>query len=144
MKNNISAVIIIVVIIFSCSQKVSVPDVVKIKFASLYPDAKNVKWDNEDAMFEAGFKNNSVETSVVLDANGTLSETETSIEASSLPAAISEYVSKKLAGKKIKEAAKIVDATGKTTYEDEVDGVDYIFDEAGNFLSKKEKEEDKD
>lgn len=48
--------------------------------------------------------------------------------------------------KKIDEAAKIVDASGKVTYEAEVDEADYIFDETGNFISNKEKdkEEDKD
>ncbi len=142
MKRDIIVALLAVFVILGCSQKTVVPDVVKTKFASLYPDAKNVKWDKEDAMLEAGFKNNDVETSVVFDANGTLSETEIAIEASSLPAAISEYVSKNLAGKKIDEAAKIVDASGKVTYEAEVDETDYIFDETGSFLSKKGKDKD--
>ena len=140
MKKNIILLVTISFTIFSCSQKVAVPDMVKTKFASLYPDAKNVKWDKEDALFEAGFKTNDVETSVVFDAAGTVTETEIAIEASALPAAITEYVSKNLAGKKIDEAAKIVDASGKVTYEAEVDGADYIFDETGNFINKKEKD----
>ena len=146
MKKNIILLVAISFTIFSCSQKVAIPDMVKTKFASLYPDAKNVKWDKEDALFEAGFKTNDIETSVVFDAAGTVTETEIAIEASALPAAITEYVSKNLAGKKIDEAAKIVDASGKVTYEAEVDGADYIFDETGNFINKKEKdkEEDKD
>jgi hypothetical protein len=144
MKKNICFLIIICFTIFSCSQKVAVPDVVKTKFVSLYPDAKNVKWDKEDGLFEAGFKTNDVETSVVFDAAGTVTETETAIEASSLPAAISEYVAKNLDGRKIEEAAKIVDAAGKVNYEAEVDKADYIFDETGNFLSKKEKDKEED
>ena len=146
MKKNVCFVIIISFTIFSCSQKVAVPDVVKTRFASLYPDAKNVKWDKEDALFEAGFKTNDVETSVVFDAAGAVTETETAIEASTLPPAIYEYITKNSVGKKIEEAAKIVDASGKVTYEAEVDGADYIFDETGVFLNKKEKnkEEDKD
>ncbi len=146
MKKNISFIIVVAFTIFSCSPKVTVPNVVKAKFATLYPDAKNVKWDKEEALFEAGFKTNDIETSVVFDAAGTVTETETAIEASALPAAITEYVAKNLAGKKIDEAAKIVDASGKVTYEAEVNEADYIFDETGNFISKKEKDkgEDKD
>lgn len=146
MKKNIAFIIVISVAFFSCSPKVTVPPVVKTKFASLYPDAKNVKWDNENALFEAGFKINGRETSVVFDAAGTVTETETAIDASALPATITEYVSKNLSGKKIDETAKIVDASGKVTYEAEVDEADYIFDETGNFISNKEKdkEEDKD
>jgi len=119
---------------------------VKTKFASLYPDAKNVRWDKEDTFFEADFKISDKETSVVFDASGTVTETETAIDASALPPTIAEYVSKNLPGKKIDEAARIVDASGKVTYEAEVDEADYIFDETGNFISKKEKdkEDDKD
>ena len=54
-----------------------------------------------------------------------------------MPSAVLEYVVKELAGKKIEEAAKIESPAEKVTYEAEVGGVDYLFDEAGNFLSKK-------
>jgi hypothetical protein len=37
-------------------------------------------------------------------------------------------------GATIKEAARITDANGKTTYEAEVRGKDLIFDEKGNYL----------
>ncbi len=143
MKRNILFVSLAAITFFSCSKKVAVPDVVKTKFSTLYPDAKNVKWDKEDKQFEAGFKVNNTETSVVFDATGTLTETETAIPASALPPGILEYATQNLAGKKIEEAAKIVNASGKISYEAEVSGTDYIFDEAGNFLSKKDKE-DKD
>jgi hypothetical protein len=44
------------------------------------------------------------------------------------------YIAKHHAGKKIKEAAEIVDAKGKKTYEAEVGGKDLIFDEKGQFI----------
>jgi len=143
MKKNILFVLAAAVTIFSCSKKIAVPDVVKTKFASLYPDAKNVKWEKEDAMFEAIFKVNDAETSLVFDASGTLTETETVIPVSSLPAPIADYIAKNAGGKKIDEACKIVDAAGKVTYEAEAGDADYIFDESGGCISKKE-EEDKD
>jgi len=144
MRKNIGFIIIMAFTMSGCSKKVTVPDIVKTKFASLYPEAKNVKWDKEEAMFEAGFKINDKENSVVFDAAGAVTETETAIDASELPATISEYVTKNLAGKKIDEAAKILDAKGKITYEAEVADVDYIFEETGNFIGKKEKDKEAD
>ena len=122
-----------------------VPIAVKTKFASEYPTVKKAKWDNEDGKFEASFELNGVEMSATYDASANKLETESEIAVSALPKAAVEYVSKNLAGKKIKESSKIVDSKNTTTFEAEVDGADYIFDSNGNFLSKKvENDEDKD
>ena len=51
-----------------------------------------------------------------------------------LPASVRDYVTKHHTGKKIKEAAEIVNAHGKKTYEAEVGGKDLIFDEKGQFI----------
>jgi len=72
----------------------------------------------------------------VIGPNGQLLETETEISASALPAAVNEYVAKKAAGKKIKEASKIVDDKNVVTYEAELEGADYIFDANGAFIKK--------
>ncbi|WP_138994263.1 hypothetical protein [Larkinella sp. C7] len=50
------------------------------------------------------------------------------------PAAIRDYVAKKMPGKKIKEAAEMLDATGKKTFEARVGGKDLIFDERGTLI----------
>jgi hypothetical protein len=122
-----------------------VPAAVKAKQASLYPNAKVSKWEKEDGNFEAEFDNGKVETSVLIDASGNLLQTETEITSNNLPKSVNDYVTKNLGGKKIKEAAKIVDSKNTTTYEAEVDEIDYIFDANGNFLKKEvEKDNDKD
>lgn len=122
----------------------NVPDAVKAKFTALYPDVKNASWEKENNQFEAEFKQNTLEVSVLIDASGILIETETAIPVTSLPQAIKDYVAKNLPGKKINEAAKIVNATGLVTYEAEVGDGDYLFDADGNFLRKELEDSDED
>ena len=110
------------------------PAAVKAAIAKLYPTVKNVKYGKEDGDFEAEFKYNGKAMSVVLSAAGIVKETETTITIAQLPAAVREYVAKQMPGKKIKEAAEIVDANGVKKYEAEVGGKDYLFDTTGKLL----------
>ena len=111
------------------------PAAVKAKFASLYPKVSKVKWEKEDANWEAGFESNDVEMSCLFDGTGNLLETESEVAVSSLPKAVIDYCAKNYAGKKIIEGAKIVDAKNVTTYEAEIKGVgDLIFDSQGGFV----------
>lgn len=137
MKKSLMIVALCACTVFAFAQKISedkVPAAVKAKFKSLYPAAKEVKWEMEKADYEAGFEVGKTETSVVIDAQGNLKETETEIAVSALPKAATEYIAKNHAGANIAEAAKIVDASGKVTYEAEVNKKDIVFDEKGNFL----------
>jgi len=111
-----------------------VPAAVKAGFSSLYPNITNVKWEMEHGRYEAEFKENSIETSIIFEANGTHLQTEVEIPVSLLPQGVSDYAVKNLAGKKITEGTKITGTGGKITYEAEIGGRDYIFDENGNFL----------
>jgi hypothetical protein len=110
------------------------PAAVKAAIARLYPTARNVKFEKENGDYEAGFKHNGKSMSVVLDVKGTVKETETEIPVSALPAAVRDYVAKQMPGKKIKEAAEIVDANGTKKFEAEVGGKDLMFDTAGKPL----------
>ncbi len=114
---------------------IDVPPAAKATVARLYPGAKGVKWEKEDGNYEAGLTHNGKELSLVIDAKGNVLETETTIAVSALPAPVRAYVAKHHTGKKIKEAAEIVDATGKKTYEAQVGGKDLIFDEKGNLIN---------
>ncbi len=113
-----------------------VPEVVETAFKSNFKDAENVKWGKEDENFEAEFEMNDIDMSANFDNKGILLETESTINAKELPAAINTYVKKNLSGATIKEAAKIIDSKGKVTFEAEIDGADYIFDAKGNFIKK--------
>lgn len=111
------------------AQKISsdkLPQAVKTTFAQQYPKATGVKWEKEQADFEASFKNSSKELSVVYNASGAVKEVETEILISQLPATVQTA----LKGKKIKEAAEIK-KNGKTYYEAQVGGKDLYFDATG-------------
>lgn len=127
------------------AQKVSesdVPTVVKTNFASMFPGVKADKWEIENGKYEAEFKQNKIESSVLFEANGTYVQTETEIAVSELPSGVKDYALKNLPGKKIKEASRITAADGSITYEAEIHGADYIFDSNGNFLRKETEDND--
>lgn len=108
----------------------------KAGFESKFPGATNVKWEKEDNHFEVNFKQGGKEISALFGANGSLTETETAIAVTALPVSISKYLQQHYAGKKVKEAAKIVKADGTVNYEAEVDGKDLVFDNSGAFLNE--------
>lgn len=128
-----------------------VPANVKASLQKAYA-GKNVSWDKEDDNYEASFKQKDQETSIVLDASGTILETEVEISKKDLPAPILDALKKGYADYKIEEAAKIESPNGAITYEAEVEkgekSFDLIFDATGKLLkteAKEEKEkEDKD
>ncbi|WP_375447858.1 hypothetical protein [uncultured Fibrella sp.] len=114
---------------------VPTPAAVKATITRLYPTAKGVKYEKENAGYEVGFTHNGKAMSVVLDAKGVVKETETVIAVSDLPAAIRNYIAKRMPGKPIKEAAEIVDAKGVKVFEAEVGGKDLLFNTTGKPLN---------
>ena len=106
-----------------------VPSAVKESFAKQYPNVKTVKWDKEDADYEASFKMDGKDMSVVLDGKGVEKEVETDIKFSELPMPVQTA----LKGKKVKEAA-IIKKGGKTFYEAEVGGKDLLFEADGKMV----------
>ncbi|MCI0449615.1 MAG: PepSY-like domain-containing protein [Chlorobi bacterium] len=121
-----------------------VPDAVKTKFASMYPNVSNHQWEKEHGKYEAEFKENNVETSVLFEPSGMYVQTEVEIPVSSLPGGVNDYASKNLAGKKITEAVQITNADGMVTYEAEIGGPDYLFDSNGNFIKMESDDSDKE
>jgi hypothetical protein len=119
-----------------------VPAAVVSQINSLYPDASKAKWTAEDGFYEASFKAKNVETSVLFSMDGRVIFTEIEIDVASLPQTILAYVKTEMANAKIAEASKIIDVQGATTYEAEVNGIDYIFSSEGHFLSKKEADDE--
>lgn len=125
-------------------KETDVPSAVKIKFSSLYPAIYKIKWEREDGKYEAEFYQNNVETSVLFEANGNLLQTETEILVSGLPQGVKEYATRNLKDSKIKEAAKIVDASGVVSYEAEINNQDYIFDANGKLIKKDSEDGDRE
>lgn len=129
---------------FSQNAKVIVPDAVKTKFNALYPNAGKTDWEVEDGVYEASFKENNMETSVVLVADGSLAQTENEIKAEQLPSSVREYLAAHLSGKKITSVEKITSAKGVITYEVDVNNGDYLFDNNGHFLGMENEVEEDD
>lgn len=131
----ISAFVFTAILSAKC-QKVNaskVPNAVKISFAKAFAGT-TAKWEKENGQYEAGFTKEGKEMSALFNADGTMTESEVSINQSELPANVLAYVKANYKGKTIKESAKITKADGSIVYEAEVNGKDVIFDEKGKFI----------
>ncbi len=120
----------------ACGQKLKdsqVPAAAKAAFQKQYPNTK-AGWEKEDANYEMNFRQNGKSMSSVIDKNGTILETETDISVSNLPQSAQAYIKEHYKGAKIKEAAKIVKASGEVNYEALINGKDVMFDRNGNFI----------
>ncbi len=130
MKRKITLAATAIIFSTACfAQKISadkVPNVVQMAFNKSYADAKGTKWDKEKADYEASFKLNGDDISVLFDAKGEILETEKDITSKDLPMVIQNA----LKGKKITEAA-IITKKGVNYYEAEVGGKDLLFDVNG-------------
>ena len=123
----------------ACAQKIKeadVPVIVKSSFEKQYPKIKTGKWEKENGNYEVEFDQDNIETSVLLNSEGALVETEKEINVTTLSKPIVDYCSKNYPGKKIDEASKIVDAKGIITYEAEINKKDLLFDANGKFIKE--------
>lgn len=117
-------------------KETKLPSAVKEAFIKQYPETKVKKWKKDSANYEAEFNVNGLETQAVYDSNGNFIESEIEMKASELPKAVKDYIASNLHGKKIKDAAKITDSTGRISYKAEVDNEGYIFDSDCSFVKK--------
>ncbi len=124
---------------FSATSLVSktpdVPEKVKETFKRHYSDARNVRWEKEEEGYEAEFKLNGLNMSVVIDSMGVIQETEIEIPTSELPADCKNNLPPEYKGVKIKEAGKIIKTDGTVFYEAEVKGRDFFFSDNGLLLT---------
>lgn len=137
MKKSVIALSLFASAVLINAQKIQqkdIPAAVQKSFQKQYPTVKDVKWEKEKGNYEAGFKVNGTETSLLINASGKVLEVEKEISATSLSAPIHAYIAKHYPGEKVKDAAKITDANNVVTYEAEVKGKDLIFDSQGKFL----------
>jgi hypothetical protein len=137
------ACLAVVIGVFAMNQKdEKIPAAAKAGFAAKFPIVKKAKWSVEKpGEFEAEFTLNGVETSALVDAKGTLLETEAEIKESELPQAVKATLTKDFAGYKLDEIEKATDAKGVTTFEMEAakgkEKLEISFDASGKLLTKK-------
>jgi hypothetical protein len=100
------------------AQKINVPEAVKTAFNTKFPGVTDVKWEKESkAELEANFKMNNTDVSANFGLDGSWAETETTIPASELPAAVTNTVNTKYPGAVYGRTEKIEKPGGKILYE---------------------------
>lgn len=123
--------------------KGQVPEKIRDAFTREFKTDK-ASWSKEEEGYEASFKKNGKEISVVFDSDAKLIETETEIQKTDLPPFVVDYISKNYANFKIKELAKI-EANKGTFFEVEIaksnEVYELIFDNKA-LIEKKEVEKD--
>jgi len=122
----------------ACGQKLKesqVPAAARASFSKQYPGVKGA-WEKENVNYEVNFKQAGKTMSAVIEKNGTIVETETVIPVNDLPQSASSYVKEHYKGIKIKEAAKVVKASGEVNYEAEINHKDIVFDANGKFIKE--------
>ncbi len=104
---------------FVCNdQLLTLPALVKTAFSNKYPSVTSIKWGKENAKeYEAEFKLNNTDVSANFKMDGTWVETETTIPANELPAAVTNAVNTKYQGAVYGRTEKIEKPGGKILYE---------------------------
>ena len=92
------------------------PAAVKNSFAKAYPN-QSVKWEKEKDKYEAAFKQNGADMSVLYTCAGVMTKSETDIKTTELPAPALPYIKTHMPCKRITEAAKISTVAGVVSYE---------------------------
>ena len=120
---------------------IEVPEAVMKTFKQRFSEVKKAKWEKEkDGNYEAEFDLNGKEMSATFLANGDWRETETEINVSELPKAVSDAFNKLYPDTKIREVSKIQRSDNSVVYETEIKikgkRSDILFDEKGNKLEK--------
>ena len=117
------------------AKDLEIPSDVMDKFTLLYPDAKSLVWEMKDEKYIAQFKNDKMETSAILTADGTVIRTETEIRIIALPEAATAYFKKNFESKKIEAATIMEDEAGIITFKAMIDRIDYTFDSSGQLMA---------
>ena len=97
------------------AKQVQVPAAVQSAFSKQFPLDTKAKWEKEKDTYEAEFKRDGKEMSVLFDANGNWLQTETEFKTANLPKAVSEAIQRDYPGYEMEEAC-IVETNKKETY----------------------------
>ena len=101
------------------------PKAVRKTFKERFPNAKNVKWEKEDANeYEASFRNKTTQKSATFSNKGELLETETKISFLDLPEKVQKAYLAKHPKSKPTRITKIETARGVVTYETSIKSED--------------------
>lgn len=112
-----------------------VPAAVKATFKTKFPAITSNTWEKEGTNYETGFKQNGITMSALITPAGELLETESVMSPAKLPAAVRIKLASDYKAYKVTEAATLISADGKTTYEAELSH-DVVFNADGSLAKK--------
>ena len=117
-----------------------VPAAAVAAFKAKFPAVKTNTWEKEGDKYEAGFKMNGNTMSALITPAGALVETETDMPPAKLPAPVRAALARDYKAYQVTEAATLLSADGKTTYEAEVSKggkhQDVVFNADGSLARK--------
>jgi len=112
------------------------PAAVTTAFNQAHQTVKKVEWKLKDGnMYEAEYKEGTVEMYSMYDASGNLMNMRMEIASSTLPAPVMSYVKQNYKEDEVKKAYKITDASGTVTYKAKVKDMHLLFDANGTFIN---------
>jgi hypothetical protein len=125
-----------------------VPADVMTAFQKMFPKAEKVEWEMDKNTYEASFKSEGKEFSVLFDNTGNYLESEIEIPVKDLPQAVIESLKKAFPGSEIDEAEKVTLNDNSVVYEAEVElnkkSWDVRLAPDGKILSQEEDEDQDD
>jgi hypothetical protein len=133
--------LLLTILIFTGSAEASnikeskVPAQVVQAFKKDYPNIP-CKWEKEGGNYEANFKLQGSETSVLYDKDGNKLETEETIDSAQVPKPVIDKIKVLSHGKKVKEISRITYSNGSIVYEFEIGGRDILINENGEEVKK--------
>ncbi|WP_017733693.1 PepSY-like domain-containing protein [Nafulsella turpanensis] len=149
---NIFALVAGIFLLASCEELDNIlpgdkaPAEIKNDLAERHPNAEDVEWEKEGNLWEAEFEENSVEVSVIYDADLNWVRTERDIPIDELPENVKDYIATNFPDGKLEEAASFESYDEGNGFVVEVsnDGMEYelFFDEEGEFIRQEIEEED--
>jgi hypothetical protein len=119
MTNFLYAVLMFLLFFFACEQKVrpaEIPENIRNKFNTLYPDAQNIHWYKEIKTYEVTFTNKKTNISISFDFDGNITETEEEITQREVPGEVLNMIDSKFSRATITSFNKIR-SYGKLQYE---------------------------
>ena len=124
-----------------------VPEAVLKSFNTMYADADDVEWDQDDNLWEAEFELGDAEMEAAFKADGSWVETEMEISIDAVPALVSASLAK-YPGYTITEAIEYKSAEIAKAYELKIkkgsDKVEMLIDPSGRILKMDDEDDDED
>jgi hypothetical protein len=118
MSINFIKIIAVIFFLCGCEQKIrdqDVPEEVKNKLNTLYPDAGNVQWDKDLKYYKAYFINSGKNVSVLFDKKGNVKKTEKKIEENEIPEVVMKTIHREYPEAKLISFSR-VDSRDMTEY----------------------------